>query len=96
MALKMAGTLPDQIADYLLGKIVRLEIEPGERILEKELAEELGVSRSPIREALRILEKTGLVEIVPRHGARAAWLSEENIDSFYDVFTLLFTHVVRR
>ena len=59
MAIKMAGTLPDQIADYLLGKIVRLEIEPGERILEAEVAEELGVSRSPVREALRILEKTG-------------------------------------
>ena len=96
MAIKIGGTLPDQIADYLLGKIVRLEIEPGERILETELADELGVSRSPVREALRILEKTGLVEIVPRHGARATWLSDQNIDSFYDVFELLFSHVVQR
>ena len=96
MTIKMAGTLSEQIADYLMGKIVRMEIEPGERIIETELAEELGVSRSPVREALRNLEKTGLVEIIPRQGARAARLNEEYIESFYDVFTLLFSHVVRR
>ena len=45
------------------------ELAPGERLFEDRLAEQLGVSRNPVREALRALEGTGLVEVVPRRGA---------------------------
>ncbi|ABW68207.1 GntR family transcriptional regulator [Desulfosudis oleivorans] len=96
MNLSLAGTLSDQIANHIIEKIIHLEIEPGQRILEQKIAEELGVSRSPVREAMRILEKTGLVEIIPRCGARVRKVTEESIRGFCDVFALLFGHVVRR
>ena len=52
-------TLAVQIAQYVSDKIIRSELKPGEKIQEEKLAEELGVSRSPVREALRILEGCG-------------------------------------
>lgn len=96
MALNISGTLADQIADFITEKIIRLELPPGERILEKNIADELGVSRSPVREAMRILEKTGMIEIIPRCGARVRVITRESIEGFCDVFSLLFGHVVRR
>ena len=48
------------------------QLEPGERLLEDRLAEQLGVSRNPVREAIRALENTGLVEVRPRRGAYVA------------------------
>ena len=45
------------------------ELKPGERLVEGQLAERLGVSRNPVREAMRSLEATGLIEVVPRRGA---------------------------
>ena len=50
------------------------QLEPGERLLEDRLAEQLGVSRNPVREAIRALENTGLVEVRPRRGAYVATL----------------------
>ncbi len=96
MVFEVTGTLSEQIADYIIEKIVCLELKPGEKILEMQIVKDLGVSRSPIREALRVLEKTGLVEIIPRHGARVTRISEEDINAYFDVFTLLFKHVVQR
>lgn len=49
--------------------ILRGDLAPGERLTEDRLAEQLGVSRNPVREAIRSLEATGLVEVVPRRGA---------------------------
>ena len=57
--------------------IRRGDLQPGERLLEDRLAEELGVSRNPVREALRALENTGLVEVRPRRGAHVATLDPE-------------------
>ncbi len=96
MVFAVTGTLSEQITDYIIEKIVCLELKPGEKILEKDIVQDLGVSRSPIREALRALEKTGLVEIIPRHGAKVSGMSEEDIDAYYEVFILLFKHVVQR
>ena len=96
MGFTASKNLSDQIADYLIEKVINLEIAPGERILEQKVAEELGVSRSPIREAMRILEQTGLVKIIPRCGARVSLISEESIEGYCDVFILLFGHVVQR
>ena len=71
-------TLAIQVAQYVSEKIIRSEFKPGEKIQEEKLAEELGVSRSPVRESLRILEKARLVEVVPRHGAHVT--ETENAD----------------
>ncbi|WP_300670729.1 GntR family transcriptional regulator [Desulfoluna sp.] len=96
MAFKISENLSDRIATYLTEKIVRLKLAPGERILEQTISDELGVSRSPIREAIRILEKSGLVEIIPRCGARVSQVTEETIEGYADVLAVLYGLVVRR
>ena len=56
---------------------------PGSRLFEEELVEQFNISRSPIREALKILEHDGLVLIEPRRGARVAQLSITDLDEVY-------------
>ena len=89
-------TLAVQIAQYVSDKIIRSELKPGEKIQEERLAEELGVSRSPIREALRILEKARLVEVVPRHGARVTEMSAAFVDYLFDILGELYALGARR
>jgi DNA-binding GntR family transcriptional regulator len=86
--------LPEQIAEYLREKIIRWEYAPGQRIAELSLAEELNVSRGPIREAFRILEKAMLLELTPRHGARVTELSPSFIEALYDLLTELYSFLV--
>lgn len=62
-------TLREVVADELFAMIMSGELAPGERLYEDRLAEHLGVSRNPVREAIRALESTGLVDVVPRRGA---------------------------
>ena len=90
MPLENIANLAEQIADHITEKIIRLEIRPGERIMETRIADELNVSRSPIREALRILEKNRLVELIPKRGARVTGLSATFIVQLCDVLTALF------
>lgn len=59
------------------------QIQPGAWLRQTELAEQFGVSRTPIREAMRSLEQEGLVEMVPNHGARATQLSLEAFEELY-------------
>jgi DNA-binding GntR family transcriptional regulator len=61
--------LREVVAEELRRMILRGELAPGERLTEDRLAEQLGVSRNPVREAIRSLEATGLVEVIPRRGA---------------------------
>jgi DNA-binding GntR family transcriptional regulator len=89
-------TLAIQIAQYVSDKIIRSELKAGEKIQEERLAEELGVSRSPVREALRILEKDRLVEVVPRHGARVTEMSATFIESLFDILGELYALGARR
>lgn len=61
--------LREIVAERLRAMILDGRLASGERLLEDKLAEELGVSRNPVREAIRLLESTGLVEVFPRRGA---------------------------
>lgn len=70
-------TLREIVTDAIRQMIRDGELEPGERLLEDKLAERLGVSRNPVREALRALENTGLVEVRPRRGAHVAVLDAD-------------------
>ena len=88
--------LPDKIAQYLAEKIIHLEIKPGERIFEVKIAQELGVSRSPVREALYILNKQFLVEFVPRRGAVVAGFSVKFIDDLYNVLSALYVLLAQK
>lgn len=70
-------------------KILDAEWAPGASVLEGAIALELGLSRTPVREALVRLEKEGLVEIVPRHGMRISALSPADMREIYQVLTSL-------
>lgn len=70
-----ALTIPEQIANRLAAAILNGEYRDGERLREQELAETHGVSRGPVREALRALERYGLAILLPRRGAYAVGLS---------------------
>lgn len=61
------------------------ELRPGERLMEVQLAESLGVSRTPVREAIRKLEKAGLVTITPRRGVYVAEISLEDTENILEI-----------
>jgi DNA-binding GntR family transcriptional regulator len=77
------------VADWLAQRIISGESAPGERLTEPRLAQLAGVSRSPVREALRILASEGLVEITPRHGAHVARVGARNAHELYECRLLL-------
>jgi DNA-binding GntR family transcriptional regulator len=90
MTFNKAAQLPDQIAQYLSEKIIHLELKPGERIFEEKIAQQLGVSRSPVRESLHILNKQFLVEFSPRRGAVVSGFSIKFIENLYDILAALY------
>ncbi len=70
-------TLREIVADEIREMITTGQLAPGERLFEDRLAEQLGVSRNPVREAIRALEGTGLVEVLPRRGAYVSAIAPE-------------------
>lgn len=70
-------TLREVVAEEIRTMIRNGDLAPGERLVEDRLAEQLGVSRNPVREALRALESTGLVEMRPRRGAHVVAFDPE-------------------
>ena len=77
--------LRDVVFNTLRQAILRGELKPGERLMESQLANKLGVSRTPIREALRKLELEGLVNMVPRKGAEVADITEKSLRDVLEV-----------
>jgi len=73
------------VTDALRKAILSKRLKPGERLIEEQLAADLGVSRNPVREALRVLESEGLVEISPRRGASVTSVSEEEAREIVEV-----------
>ncbi|EFC82926.1 GntR family transcriptional regulator [Parafrankia sp. EUN1f] len=84
------------VADELRGRILRGELTQGSRVIEDRLAEELGVSRNPVREAIRLLESEGLVEVTPRKGVMVTVISGEEADDLIEVRAALEVTAVRR
>lgn len=87
--------LRDLVAERIAEMIIRGELAPGERLSEVKLAEELGVSRSPVREALRQLFNEGLVIYEPRKGMRVTIASEQEAINFYQYRLLIQSECVR-
>ncbi|MDI6600379.1 MAG: GntR family transcriptional regulator [Thermoanaerobacteraceae bacterium] len=81
--------LRDLVFEYMKESIISGEFKPGERLMEVQLASKLGVSRTPIREAIRKLELEGLVIMVPRKGAYVSDLSQKDILEVFEVRTAL-------
>lgn len=81
--------LRDVVFKTLRQAILKGDLEPGERLMEIQLANQLGVSRTPIREAIRKLELEGLVIMVPRKGAEVAKITEKDLKDVLEVRTSL-------
>lgn len=77
--------LHDEVADRLRALILSGGLEPKSRVNELELCERFGTSRTPLREAIKILSSEGLVELLPNRGARVASLSSHEIDEMVQV-----------
>ncbi len=77
--------LPDKIANFVREAIIVGKLKPGEKISEAKLADELHISRTPIREAIRMLESEGFVSIIPRRGTI---VSEFSLEDLYEYFQI--------
>ncbi|WP_421956480.1 GntR family transcriptional regulator [Polaromonas sp.] len=87
---KVTWTLSEQIANKIAEDIFRGVYEPGQSLLETNLAESFGVSRGPIRDALHVLQVEGLVVIQPRRGASVAVLTPTNIKEIFSLRAVLY------
>ncbi|MFC4768205.1 GntR family transcriptional regulator [Effusibacillus consociatus] len=85
----------DKVYQYLKSQIVNGHYKAGDRLVERELAEKLGISRTPIREALFKLESQGLVMTVPRKGVVVTQISQEEIEEIFTILASLEVLAVR-
>src|ERR1700729_1825 len=83
-------SLPEQISRRLSDAITLGHYKPGEALGEQAISDAFKVSRAPVREALRILERDGVVQIIPRKGARVAMLEYEDLMEASEVRANLF------
>lgn len=88
-AAPLTQSLSEQIAAQLSERIVTGLYAPGQRIMEQAIAAEFAVSRGPVREALRLLERDGLVTILPRRGAQITNLSSAEVKEIFDIRAVL-------
>ncbi len=86
--------LRDTVFRQLRMKILHGELKPGERLMEVSLSEKLGVSRTPVREAIRMLEQEGLAVILPRRGAHVASIENKQLEDMLEVRRTLETFTV--
>lgn len=84
-----APALYEQVAERLRTRIFAHELAPGARVDEQALAEEYGISRTPLREALKVLASEGLVTLKPHRGCYVTELSERDLDEIFPVMALL-------
>jgi DNA-binding GntR family transcriptional regulator len=86
----------EQTVTRLRRFILEGDLEPGARLQEVDLAAQLGVSRTPVREALRELSSQGLVEILPHRGARVTRWSAKDLREIYELRSMLESHAAER
>ena len=79
----------DIVYESLRAAVMKAQLAPGDRLVETQLAEQLGVSRTPVREALRMLEQDGLVVTAPRRGTIVAGLRKEDAIEIYELRAVL-------
>jgi DNA-binding GntR family transcriptional regulator len=89
-------SLHEEVTHRLRDMIVSLRLRPGERIQELEVAQLLGVSRTPVREAIKVLTAEGLVELLPLRGAIVKAFSAKDARDMLEVIALLETHAGER
>ena len=89
-------SIREQTLDTLREAILSGELKPGHTLTEMDLSRQLGVSRAPVREALRILNSEGLVETVPYHGTTVRRLTKGDIEEIYSMRILLETYALEQ
>jgi DNA-binding GntR family transcriptional regulator len=94
--VRAVAPIAEQIAVRLAGAIAMDSIHAGQRLLEKDLSEVLRVSRAPVREALRILEREHLVDFEPRRGAVVTAPDAQDLRDIYTVRSALYRIFMRR
>jgi len=87
-------SLVDLATDRLRAEILSGALEPGDRIVEDQIRRRYGISRAPLREALRLLAQQGLVEHLPRRGMRVATWSPTDIRQLFDIRHVLERYAV--
>ncbi len=92
---RVAAPLREQVIAALRRAILDFELKPGQRLVERELIERLGVSRTTVREALRDLISEGLVTVVPQRGAIVAIPSPEEAADLYEIRAVLESLLIR-
>lgn len=97
LTLHMDAYLPlrDVVFNTLREAILRGDLQPGERLMELQLADKLGVSRTPIREAIRMLEQEGLAVTMPRKGAEVAGMTLKDMEDVLEIREALDDLAVR-
>lgn len=88
--------LTDQVYHAIKHRILANELQVGSRLRDEELATKLGVSRTPIREAILRLSREGLVEVIPRSGTRIRRFTEGDIDEIFDLRIALEALAIRK
>ena len=77
--------LREVVYETLRKAILKEKLKPGERLMENTIAGKLGVSRTPVREAIRMLSDEGLVLLIPRRGAQVAQISKQDLDDVLEI-----------
>ncbi|MDQ1042382.1 GntR family transcriptional regulator [Streptomyces sp. V4I2] len=93
---RVAAPLREQVATALREAILDFRLEPGQRLVERELVEKLNVSRTTVREALRELTSEGLIKVVPQKGAVVAVPTLDEARDLYEIRAALESLLVRR
>mgnify|MGYP005989562733 FL=1 len=93
MSFNAPKSMAEQIAQHLANQIISGQRVANERIQELKIVEELDVSRGSVREALLLMERRHLVDIVPRKGAMVAEISADSVENLFDVFGVLVTRL---
>ncbi|MCO5220792.1 MAG: GntR family transcriptional regulator [Thermomicrobiales bacterium] len=89
-------SVAETVYDQLWRRIVNREFRPGDRLVEDALANELGTSRTPVREALLRLGQTGLVQVSSRKGFSVPVITPDDVVELYDLRAALETYAIRR
>lgn len=84
-AFSPSSSLTEEIADIVRERILKGEYEIGEKIKENQIAEELRVSRTPIRDAFKLLENEGLIDYIPNRGCFAKGFTKRDVEDIYAV-----------
>ncbi len=90
------GCCGGEVLDALRRAILNDDMKVGTRILEADVAEQMGVSRAPVREAIRQLEQEGLVQFNPHRGAVVLGLPEAEIDAVYELRAVIESRAMAR